>query len=235
MHPKKTQKILNGEKPPEDVLNATLRKLNEYQFKIMTKDEPLPDYIDGMANIPMKNISQAISMKLKFACLVVFEKIEGKKMTSTTAKQELEKWEPLVLFWFAKKGIPPIPDYYETLPPSIRNSDEDILIPTMEELQMGYKPPSHLIRLVEGFWNMTTLFGGGGISRMFVGGAGELTPNTSKPEKILKMIGSGAFKIAKDGFNLEDVQSDTERSQLLNQCAGLIIYWIMKHWINIPL
>jgi hypothetical protein len=150
-------------------------------------------------------------------------------------KTTIRRTKTLILYWYAKKWLPPLKDFKNLPSLKERSESEDFALETKKILEGG-KPPADIISFMDSYMEITQTMSGfsGAIAFSFVHGAGNMSQPMSPAEKTDKFVRGAAAKLAKDVWGLEEAETDEECNRIYRECTGLLMYWTMKGWVTVP-
>ncbi|MHA1518817.1 MAG: leucine-rich repeat protein [Promethearchaeota archaeon] len=232
-NPQLLQQLMGGKKPSQQILDLVQQKIERQHFPIRQQTKIRLKFGTGPTHEDMVNfqhVGEAMEAKLHVCSLIVTPKILNCSMIPQEDPQ-LNKMKNLILYWYAQRWLPPITDYVQLM------EEEGMAIigqpntshPGWESMDFdkacrGLRPPLSRLGNISSYLQMTRTMGMGPIT-------GQGSPVLGTIQNIKK----AGIRLVKIEGILEEAQNEQETHQAYMVGIGLAIYWVMKHWIHIPI
>ncbi|MHA1720836.1 MAG: hypothetical protein ACTSWX_02410 [Promethearchaeota archaeon] len=224
--------IFSGKKPNPAILDLAQKEMQKVVLPLGREV-----YINE-SKVLIKNVGDAINFKAHLAAIPITRLLLQKNALSGEDEKAFFKVRELIAYWYAREWIGPLPDYGQPLD---ENDDEDTYFrgDYKEQYLQGAKADKETIDMIASYidFTMTQLaFSGmpGPFAMSYIHGVGTVSGDYTPVERYFQLIQAGGAKLAKDCFDLEELDDEKEIQQLYQECFNILLFWTMKGWLKLP-
>ena len=219
--------LIQGTKPLQSILNLVNQSMAD--IKIPAKGS----FSFGGNLHEIEHVGDAMHVKIHYASFPLTKTLLQKSILLESDRCYFQQAKLLVIYWFAKQWLAPIPDYNNLC--VLPEQEDGGWHSQRNSWKLGHKPNNQRLSATENYISFTQSFSGGGRTISFIHGAGNMSSSTSPLDNTMKLISGAGAKVAKSDFELEDAQTDGELDKLYYLGTGLVLFWLFKRWITIVL
>lgn len=226
------QKLFTGNKPTSNILETAEEEMKKFNV-------PLGEVVQiGKEEIFINTVGDAMNVKTHLAALPITHAILQKKNLQDKDIETFNKVKQLILYWFAKRWIGPLPDFGKPMKPS--NGENFYLRGNYKKQYLeGAEPDQETLEMIRSYLDFTMMqmsFSGGSGPFMMtnIHGVGPVSGKVSPVQRFFQLTQAGGAKMAKDCFNLEVLDNKNEIQKLYLDCHHILLFWTMKWWLKLP-